>query len=244
MTEHDTDPSVEQKIDQLYRSLSTEQPPASLDRQIMAAAHRAVDEAEPGKASVRNIWLHSLAYAAVLVLAVSVIIEVSLQPELIQTEPSRLIEERVAPAAKAIVPEVESTVSGISPGRNVDRENLSRQQMKRVNKVETRARQALPAMSPEPAQAPLATEVQGYDMAVPNTELMMQEEGRMGAEPAKPWRSDPELWLLHCQQLLMENRFDALTTELAAFQRQHEQYPMPQNLSDWLQSSSLPQVNP
>jgi len=243
MTEHDTDPSLEQKIKQQYRALSTEQPPAFLDRQIMAAAHRAVAETKPVAASGRNTWLHSLAYAAVLVLAISVIIEVSLQPEVLQTEPSSLIEERSAPAAR-VLPDVENAESGVSRSRSDEIEPLSRKQMQKTKKAETRARQVLPSRASEPAQAPLADEVQRYEMAVPAAELMMQDEARIQPPPQKPWRSDPESWLQHCQQLLVENNIDDLTTELVAFKQQHAQYALPKNLSDWLQASSLSPQNP
>jgi len=239
MTEHDTDPSLEQKIEQQYRALSTEQPPAFLDRQIMAAAHRAVGETKPVLASGRNTWLHSLAYAAVLVVAVSVIVEVSMQHEVLQTEPSSLIEER-----SRALPDVEKAASGVSRSRSDGIERLSRKQVQKAKKAESKSRQVLPSMVSEPAQAPLANEVQRYEMAVPASELMMQDEARIQPPPQKTWRSDPESWLQHCQQLLMENNIDDLTTELAAFQRQHTEYTMPKNLSEWLQASSLSPQNP
>ena len=114
MSEHHTDPSVEQKIDQLYRSLPTEQPPASLDRQILDAAHHAVENKIPGRAASRNIWLRSLAYAAVVIVGVSVLIEVRMQPEFKQIAPSQLIEEPVAPLSREVMPDDDNGVSNAS----------------------------------------------------------------------------------------------------------------------------------
>ena len=248
MTEHDTDPMVEQKLKQLYRSLSTEQPPASLDRQILRAAHDAVDETGPVSASGRSIWLPGLAYAAVLVVAVSVIIELSMQPEIMPADPALLIEERRIPTtASEALPEAKKSTSQSGPSRRAEQEAFSRQSIQRDNKVETRARARQPvqeAIQAEPDSAAIAPEVQALEMVTPASDMLMQAEGAVENQSDKAWRISPELWLQHCQRLLEANRVDELAAELEQFARQYEDYPVPQNLLDWAKQSSSPRLNP
>lgn len=248
MTEHDTDPSVEQKIEQLYRSLSTEQPPAALDRQILKAAHRAVEDRAVIRAASRTIWLRSLAYAAVVIVGVSVIIEVSMQPEVMPNEPEVLIEQATAPSNKEMMSEFRSLAPKPSPDRRSDAEESSRNQMQRANKTEVKAGQKVPpvASKPRPDQVPAAAaaERQRYKMAAPDTEAVMQDEVRMDAALVKPWRDSPQAWLQQCQRLLAENKTDQLVIELAEFRRRYADYPIPQDLSDWLKKASVSPINP
>lgn len=247
MSEHDTDPSVEQKIDQLYRSLRTEQPPASLDRQILDAAHHAVENKIPGRAASRNIWLRSLAYAAVVIVGVSVLFEVRMQPEFKQIEPSQLIEKRMAPLSREVMSDDDSGVSSASSDYNSELDSRPRSQMEQASKIKIKTRQKVPSMTLEPrsAETPAsaAAEVQMFEMAAPEAEVLMQDTEVIDVLTTKPWRSSIQLWLQECQQLLADSKAEELAIELAEFRRKHEDYPLPQDLLDWLQKTSPPQLN-
>ncbi|MCW8956021.1 MAG: hypothetical protein OQL09_04000 [Gammaproteobacteria bacterium] len=245
MSEHPTDSSLEQDIEKRYRSLSTEQPPAYLDRQILQAAHRALNQKTTNEVSNRNIWLRSLAYAAVLVVGVSVVIEVSMQPEMMPTEPALMIEDGMAPLSKEVLPEAGRSVSKASADQSAESEESFQPDRQRARKTEMKARQNVSPMASESRSSPPPSpaKVQSLEMVTPASEPMMSEQDSLQTLLTKPWRASPQLWLLQCQRLLEENRTDELAIELAEFRRQHGAYPIPQDLLDWLPQTS-PSANP
>lgn len=247
MSEQHTDPSVEQKIDKLYRSLSTEQPPASLDMQILEAAHHAVDEKTLiRRAPSRNIWLRSMAYAAVVVVGVSVVVEVSMQPEVMQTEPSLLIEENSTSADKALQTDAGISASRASPEYGTESDELRQRQAPRLKKMEMEVkRKARQQKSPARSVPITAAEQKMTELAAPATEMMMQDEIQVEESlSSRPWRASPQLWLEHCQRLLAANNTDELAKELTEFRLQYTEYSLPQDLSEWLQQVQPASANP
>lgn len=246
MSEQHTDPSAEQEIDKLYRSLSTEQPPASLDMQIREAAHHAVDDRAVIRASSRNIWLRSMAYAAVVVVGVSVVVEVSMQPEVMQTEPSLLIRENSSPAFKASQPDAEISAFKASPESGAKSEELRQRQVQRTKKTDAEAKRKARSQFSQPRSVP-ATEADQKvtELAAPAIEMMMQDEIQLEEIlQSRSWRANPQLWIEYCQRLLRANNTDELAEELIEFRRQHKDYPLPQGLSEWLQQAQPVSKNP
>ena len=85
------------KLSQRYRELGDEEPPAELDRSILAASCRAVDRPHAPLVAPagRHRWYYSLAAAAVLLLAVAVTIHVERQqpdPEAVPVAPAAPLE--------------------------------------------------------------------------------------------------------------------------------------------------------
>lgn len=68
------------RLDRAYRSLAREEPPASLDAQILAAARRAV-----ARPSLARRWGVAVSMAALLVLAVGVVLEMQYEEPGIET---------------------------------------------------------------------------------------------------------------------------------------------------------------
>lgn len=77
------DQNNQQALHELYQSLPKDMPPPALDARILHAAHQAVTEKKSTVVDFqpkpsRYVWLKPLAYAAVLVLCVSVVLRIQL----------------------------------------------------------------------------------------------------------------------------------------------------------------------
>jgi len=100
----------DQQAHALYQSLPGDMPPPELDARILQAAHQAVHE--PAHRVVKlhhkkskTVWFRPLAYAAVLVLCLGVVLRMQTEiPEAIQSNPEMFYLEKKADEAMEVYP--------------------------------------------------------------------------------------------------------------------------------------------
>ncbi len=126
------------RLDRAYRSLAREEPPASLDAEILAAARRAV-----ARPSLARRWGVPVSMAALLVLAIGVTLEMQYEEPGIETS---------APKAPASVPAGNSPQPESKPALSVPLKPAE----KKAKKREAPATQEAPAIREAPQAFPAA----------------------------------------------------------------------------------------
>jgi len=115
-----------------YQAIATELPPESLDADILQAAHQAVDSQShiSRLKSSRRAWYVPAAYAAVLVLSLSVVLKLAFEPEykspeIPETDAMFPHEEALMQAEKS---RLKQKLHILSEQKNIDQNRMLKQQ--------------------------------------------------------------------------------------------------------------------
>jgi hypothetical protein len=236
----------QQQLHKLYQSLPQDMPPPELDARILAAAHQA---AALERSRVTNLsrhrqsqyaWLKPLAYAAVLVLCLGVVLRIqidqqtmmpqSVAPVAVEAESTNELQpvpQSVAPAAvPVIVPELSRMKSKQETSVRPDEMKASR--LREQTAGANRQEDEMPAQMKKAAdiQQPAALSINhAADAAV----SMSAAESR----PQSTADQDVEQALTAMLKLYQDKEFDQLAEQLKAFMAKYPGYVLPDELKQF-----------
>lgn len=243
----DLEQQKDQQLSQQYQQFSDEQPPAELDQMILEAAHRDVDnDSQPGvdTSPVRRSWYVPVSYVAILVVSLSVVMKIALEPGISHfelgepqlSEPgseineSRTMSRKAEPGISALKKsesqpdeiEQQRMFSPPAPGESVT--GAVRDEF-RSREPASVAPAAMPAPSAYDAQPGLVEEKAARQITVKS------EAGE--DSPVKAYQQEVERML----KLLENEQFEELKQALEACRKNYadeiEAIPLPQTLLDW-----------
>lgn len=210
------------RLDEAYRELRSDAPPAELDERIRAAARRAVGAGPQSLAARERSWASR--WRVPLALAASVVVVVTLTL-MMQEQEQRA--SRGAPAPAAAPP---AALEDRVPARAVEEDaRADRQPTPSAKPVTPAPAPAAKALAPPPAAAPPAAPSGSADS--------LSRERAVGDRPARAARSAPEVarspedWIEEIRRLKAQGRDAEAATELAGFRRRHPDYPLPADLA-------------
>lgn len=236
----------QQQLHKLYQSLLQDMPPPELDARILAAAHQA---AALERSRVTNIsrhrpsqyaWLKPLAYAAVLVLCLGVVLRIqidqqqsmpqSIAPAGIEAETTNEMQpvpQSVAPAAVS----APAPVQALMKSQPASAERADEMQATRMREQSARANRQADDMSAqmkkaENIQQPAALVIdQAESVAVPMpaAESMPQSMADQDVEQA----------VTAMLKLYQDKKFDRLAEQLKAFKAKYPGYALPAELDEF-----------
>ena len=226
-------------LSSLYCLGATEEPPATLDARILAAARRELVAVPVRQRPAWFGWLAPMGVAATVVLSISLIVVAERdQPDLLPAAAPVVappIPELRAPPAQAersaALPTPEPTLAkkrGASPAlplakptAPVSGEGRMREEVAPAAEQGLRAI-APPAPAPAGAAAAPAAALSAARPAAPAAKLELQR--------ADSALRSPEIWLEDIRRLKNQGQLDALREQLAAFRRAYPDYPLPVDL--------------
>jgi hypothetical protein len=220
MSEHDDN------VSRRYRSLAREEPPAALDRSILAASRRAV-----GKPALSRRWAAPVSIAAVLVLAFGVTLQMQREePGIEYSAPSKPPSVPSAAPVQSAAPEPQAFPRAKSapaaPERRLRKQQASPQ-------LESAA--APPAEKRETfVDTPVATTgIRGLSAdesrSAPQSAAAPAARSRADAASASDrLQSDEERELERIAKLRAEGRHDEADKALGEFRRKHPDYRIPE----------------
>ncbi|HXH71502.1 MAG TPA: hypothetical protein VNI58_01635, partial [Mariprofundaceae bacterium] len=191
-------------ISRLYRQSRIEEPPMRLDSAILREARHSV---EPKPGFRLRAWLLPIASTAVVLLAVTVVIQMQQQPKIMAPEPARNF-EAPAPAAGAVTREKE----------------VARPAAKAEMKARSQLNESMPA-SPEQQRA---ADTLSADKAA---RVAAPAESAAAAAPQPPLE-----WLAEIRKMQQAGRLREAAESLKAFRLRYPDYTIPDDLKP-LQSS-------
>lgn len=235
--------SQAQDIHELYQTLEQEQPPAELDARILQAAHKAIAETENKVVdfrSPRRAWYVPVSYAAIILISLSLVMKLSLEPELQAPEPDYGlplddVDEPLPAAADFKAREImELPTEVIAPStRQVELSELKKQEVER--KSQQRVMRAKSMAAPAPMQ-----DVEQISRSKPAvSEFSAQEEVRLEELNGVIPDDEVEDWVVYMQVLLSEQQYDKLRQSLYDFRQQHPDYKLPDELVSWLEENQF-----
>ena len=239
------------KVRRSYRDLPREEPPESLDRAIIASAHRAV-------APARRQWAVPVSVAAVLVLALGVTLRMQREEPGIETSmPSRVQPEQAAQAPRRDAEETRAAATASVTEKPEAPPKVVRQEKPKAKtaplekkdaniaafpdeKLQTTAPVASPAPPAQPAPAaepPAHATVQSAPAApaaaaapAPAMRAKSNAQG-FAADAAKESQADPRLKELErIAQLRRDGRHGEADQALEKFRSENPQYKIPDAL--------------
>ena len=198
------------KLSQRYRELGAEEPPAELDRSILAASRRAVDRPHAPLVAPagRHRWYYSLAAAAVLLLAVAVTIHVERQ----QPDPEAV---PVAPAAPLEMKRDEV------PAR---KEAPLKKQIAAAARAEAPAGDVAKSAQASP-EAPSSSSA--LSRARSDSRQMQSGPAARSAMAESAAAESPERWLERIAELRKQERHEEADKQLAEFRRRYPDFRIP-----------------
>ena len=226
MNKQDRFQQDEQAVHELYQSLDKEQPPEFIDRQILSAAHREVSRTDKQQVSPKS-WYVPVSLAAVLVLSLSVVVKLSIEPEVIQQEQESI------PAMSAPVRAMQDANDergredffGVQdkPRVVITEKNkvIEAEQVSRLKKSEQAA--GAPAVSrfaaPQPAMETmsLSDEASMHDKLDDDATAMQQQ-------------------IYNMQALLKDGKLDELEKAIQLFEQNYPGHRLPADILEWKQS--------
>jgi len=233
------DPSVSS----LYRLGATDEPPATLDARILAAARRELVAVPVRQRPAWFGWLAPMGVAATVVLSISLIVVAERdQPDLlpaaapVATPPVPAVRAPAAQAERsAPLPTPEPALAKkwdrslvlplAKPTAPVSGESRMRQEAAPAAEQSLRAI-APPAPAPAGAAAAPASALSAARPAAPAAKLELQR--------ADSALRPPEIWLEEIRRLKNQGQLDALREQLAAFRRAYPDYPLPKDIEAYL----------
>lgn len=222
---HDLRPEDEE-LSRLYRAGAREEPPAELDRRILAAARQqALRGRRPRLRPLSSAWTVPVSLAAVIVLSVSLVLVVQLEHEGARAP---LLEGQPAPSADSAAPAGDEAGTA-APGAERPQRAVPRE----AREGEPGAAPAAP--SPEAlrqredsaAEARKRQEIRS-GAGAPEAEMRAGERSRTKPAKAPP---APHVWLAEIEQLLASGEVDAARESLARFRERYPDYPVPASVS-------------
>ena len=165
MTDHDD------KLSRRYRELSREEPPASLDAAVLAAAKQAVQP------RTRSRWMGPVAVAAVLVLGLGIALRMQVeQPGIESSAPAASTSAEYPVAPPADEPPAPAERAALAP--------VAKPPVRKEATVEKRESRPQPqAFVPEPAPAPALPAAADPPAAPPPASAPMREAAPMQSAP-------------------------------------------------------------
>lgn len=225
----DTNPlpnaDVEQSLELLRDQLDQDpvEPPAMIDQAIRNMAHR---EVEKRKSPLR--WLSGLATAAILVLAVSIVLQQQPGPVEMTTEP---------PETQLLEESSDFRMERKAPAAPVPQSNTIPEPTARRNAVPA---PPPPALAEPKAEARSAVEADTMDVRqemapAEESEAPLMDAGVVGLsavrkdEPA-PWRQSPEAWVERLIELRQQGDEEQFIRERDALMEAFPDFEMPADL--------------
>lgn len=208
------------KVSQRYRDLGSEEPPAKLDRAILAASRGAADRPHAPLVTPagRHRWYFSLGAAAIIVLAVAVTVHVDRErPDPESVVAARAPEAQEAPArveqAKKPAPKPQAASKPAPPVFVPDPKPRVQEAPREL------ARERAPAAA---NSAGAAAGPRGEPQAAPPAEMRAQRDSSAQAEVEAP-----EAWLERIARLRKEGRHEEADKALAEFRKRYPEYKIP-----------------
>lgn len=209
-------------ISALYRRSRDSEPPAELDHAVLAEAQR-VARRRPRR------WLLPLSTAAVVVVGVTLVLKMGMQPQF-SPQPAGVPHEPPGPVS---APEQRQPTPVAPPARDSRAEEALSPPLKSASPpprpTAKRRTEGLESLS-EPAQsdrmrfkAPAAPAVQSKAAGAPAAE----ERESLNVQDAPT----PELWLKQIEELLTSGRQSEAKAQLAAFRRRYPDRSIPKELT-------------
>lgn len=243
-----------QDIHELYQALEQEQPPVALDAQILQAAHRAAADSEQKVVDIRSVrraWYVPVSYAAIILISLSLVMQLVLEPELQLPEQDAVLpfesmlddgDESLSAFKAEAGAEFQPEQSVPATRRTEAMDELGKQQQlerkkeqlelkkKQQERMQTRqVMRAKPMSAPAPAQ-----DLEQLSRPEPAASMLSEQEAPAVDvfNNAIPLNS-AEDWLLHLQRLLSAQQYDELQQSLHAFRQQYPDYELPEELANW-----------
>jgi hypothetical protein len=248
MAEKDTYNQDEQAIHDLYQSLSQDQPPADLDAGILRSAHDAVT---PEKAAVvefsrvKKAWYVPLSYAAVIVVSLSVVMKLALEPNVIPVETDSAPidteffmekEDRLAEQKISMPPP--AAVQSVAPKKAAARQKSVKKKSKARASAGPRPSPMLEMHSrPEGKQRSMApvsiinTRSGGVDMQDQSAAKGMAKQ--VFSDEVEIIEPDAENWIEQMLMLLEQGKTEQLKLEIRRFKSLYKAYILPSKLAIW-----------
>lgn len=242
--DHMNEPQA-QDIHELYQVLEQEQPPVELDEQILQAAHQAIAETDHKVVDIRvprRAWYVPVSYAAIILISLSLVMKLSLEPELQSPEQDYALPiESILDDVDAQLPAVtdfkarELQTEAIAPSaRQAELSELRKQEVERKKKQ--RVMMAEPMLAPAPMQN--VEEISRSKSAA--SAFSEPKEGSLEEFNGVIPNARIEEWVFHMQALLSAQQYDELQQSLRVFRQQYPDYKLPEELANWLKVN-LPQ---
>lgn len=243
----------DQQAHALYQSLPKDRPPPELDERILQAAHQAIHEHTHRVVKLHHKkptkpWFKPLAYAAVLVLCLGVVLRMQTEiPEAIQSHPEMFhldneaekamdvypVKElqqaapanSVAPAAQALPQPVPAPETSKKMARSLAPERISERKSK-ADKSSDEVHGMQPAMSPMMDAA--------SDEQAPAAATVLSETANQKRES-----DSPETGVADMLRLYHAGETQPLILKLQTFIAKHPQYQLPEELHSFAVKHAL-----
>ena len=225
------------KLSQHYRDLEPLEPPAELDRRILAAARERQAAHAPLVAPAgRHRWYYSLAAAAVLVLAVAITLHVERDrpdPETTATAPQARsgtitreppAESKRADAAPAVAESRPSSPAADAPALEKPAAPTPRPAAKAQAKAKAEAQAVPEARDAMQAQGETQERARRESSVMARSAPAQPDVGGAAAARVAPPPERPEPWLERIAELRSRGRHAEADRELAAFRRAYPDY--------------------
>lgn len=204
-------------VSALYRRVGEVLPPRHLDQRVLAEAQHAVRHRRRG-------WVVPVSTAAVLVVGVSLVLRIAVQPAF-GPHPASVPSGGLSDSA----PEAqEREARPAAPLKSVPPDDTT-------NPAKQTAKPAVPPQEPArrlqeaPARPPVTRKK--ASPAPPEAGMDMFREERASAPgTVQPPPLDPEPWLTRIRELLEAGRHSEARTQMAAFRRHYPGYAVPEDL--------------
>ncbi|MCW9013565.1 MAG: hypothetical protein OQL06_07255 [Gammaproteobacteria bacterium] len=247
MSEKSTTQTEQQEIHQLYQSLEQEQPSSELDQRILAAAHKAVASTAASTAKVlpmkpnRRAWYVPVSYAAVIVISLSVVLRLLLEPEVLDREVVPELERSAPQAGRDNDKEPAAIMAPAAPMATTAMEAQlappeSVKKTAKMQAVEARAKASKPAAK-QPYSRPEM--LRRASPAESDSSEKMQLQSAAGNRAAQDMTLDAakeisrDARLDEMKRLLADSQYDQLHSKLRQFRQIYPDYVLPEELSAW-----------
>jgi len=239
----------QQQLHELYHSLPKDMPPPELDARILDAAYQSVTSKRSRVTSMRRrkqsqyVWLKPLAYAAVLVLCLGVVLRIQIDQQK-QMTPSPVVPETFdiesaddtmsVPQPATIVAPPAVSASAPMPSRS---QNESLQRAGEMKSALMRARSEEASRQSDEASARMKKEL---DINQPATLSINANMGSV-AEPVMATEStmqstpdmEAEQAVTDMLKLYQDKKFDRLAVQLKEFVAKYPGYVLPAELNQF-----------
>ena len=206
------------ELSRRYRGAAgDESPPAGIDDHLRAAARREVRSGPRRFAILSSAWTRPLAAAAVIVLAVGVVLQISRDDDMVH------VKETGATLDSATRQTADEPESVPQPGAETPR----------ALEFES---DHVPATRESPAQPPPQAPVQSPVQAPARERSQSALPDATRSEPSRATdlddAPDPETWLNQVRRLVARGEMEAARQRLERFTERYPAYPVPQDLRE------------
>ncbi len=227
----------EQDLHRVYQDVSDEQPSLSVDKTILEAAHRALESEKPALGvdvqPVNKAWYVPASYVAILVISLSVVMKLALEPELEpELESMQLLDKRGYQPDRSIDHAASSELSQSSEPDRAAATLRLKEQHREMQKAEPLMRTLeVQSAPPAPVRLPEVEE----SLAIPSVELTTPETT---ASPivtdSQPLIPDQKSWIEKLEILYQQQSFEELAQSLRAYRKLYPMKMYPGDLSSEL----------